>query len=60
MNAQDCDLMIIDVLERSSFVRRRMLTPDGVYLPVSFKMKALTQMLWTKIAGRQRGICAFS
>lgn len=53
--------LIVDVLGRSSFDRcRRALTPDGVYFLVSFKMKAVMQMLWTKAAGRQKVICAFS
>lgn len=53
--------LIIDVLGRSSFDRcRRVLTPRGVYFPVSFKMKAVMQMLWTKAAGRQKVVCAFS
>jgi NADPH:quinone reductase-like Zn-dependent oxidoreductase len=53
--------LIIDVLGRSSFVRcQRALTPDGVYFPISFKMKAVMQMLWTKAAGRQKVICALS
>lgn len=53
--------LIIDVLGRSSFARcRRVLTPDGVYLPVSFKLKAVVQMVWTKMFGRQKVICAFS
>ncbi len=53
--------LIVDVLGRSSFAHcRQALTPDGVYLPVSFKMKALMQMSWTKVAGRQKVICALS
>lgn len=53
--------LIVDVLGRSSFDRcRRVLTPEGVYLPVSFKTKAVMQMLWTKLFGKQKVICALS
>lgn len=53
--------LIFDVLGRSSFARcRRVLTPQGVYFPVSFKMKAVTQMMWTKMFGSQKVICALS
>jgi len=53
--------LIVDVLGRSSFNRcRHALTPDGVYFPVSFKMKAVMQMVWTKMFGAQKVICAMS
>ncbi len=53
--------LILDVLGRSSFARcKRSLKPGGIYLPVSFKTKALLQMLWTKIAGGKRVICAMA
>lgn len=51
--------LIIDILGKSSFARcKKSLTPNGRYLPVSFKMKQLFQMLWTSIAGSQKVICA--
>jgi NADPH:quinone reductase-like Zn-dependent oxidoreductase len=53
--------LIFDILGRSSFARcQHVLTPKGVYFPVSFKMKAVMQMLWTKATGGQKVICAFS
>lgn len=53
--------LIFDILGRSSFARcQRVLAPKGVYFPVSFKMKAVMQMLWTKATGGQKVICAFS
>lgn len=53
--------LIFDVLGRSSFARcRRVLTPQGVYFPVSFKLKAVAQMVWTKMFGSQKVICALS
>jgi NADPH:quinone reductase-like Zn-dependent oxidoreductase len=36
------------------------LAPNGRYLFVSFKMVQLLQMLWTKIAGGRKVICALS
>jgi len=53
--------LIFDVLGKSSFARcRSSLTPTGVYLLASFKTKALLQMLWTKITGGRRVICALA
>jgi NADPH:quinone reductase-like Zn-dependent oxidoreductase len=53
--------LIFDVLGRSSFARcKRALKPSGVYFPVSFKMKAVAQMVWTKMFGGQKVICALS
>lgn len=53
--------LIFDILGRSSFARSRAaLKPGGVYLPVSFKMKAVMQMLWTKMADDRKVVCAFS
>lgn len=53
--------LILDVLDKSSFTRcRKSLQPDGIYLMASFKMKAVVQMLWTKLFGRQRVICALT
>jgi NADPH:quinone reductase-like Zn-dependent oxidoreductase len=52
---------IIDILGKSSFSRvKRSLKPNGRCLLVSFKMKQLWQMLWTKIKGGKRVICALS
>lgn len=53
--------LIFDILGRSSFARcQRVLAPKGIYFPVSFKMKAVMQMLWTKRSEGQKVICAFS
>lgn len=53
--------LIFDVLGRSSFARcKRSLKSDGIYLLASFKTKALMQMLWTKLAGRKKVICAMA
>jgi NADPH:quinone reductase-like Zn-dependent oxidoreductase len=53
--------VIVDILGKTSFGRgRKALKPNGRYLFVSFKMKQLLQMLWTKIAGGQKVICALS
>jgi NADPH:quinone reductase-like Zn-dependent oxidoreductase len=47
--------LIIDVLGRSSFAAcQRVLTPRGVYFPVSFKMPAVLQMLRTRNSTGQR------
>ncbi len=59
-NGETYDL-IFDILGRSSFARcKDSLKPNGVYLPVSFKMKAVLQMLWTKFVGDKKVICALS
>lgn len=53
--------VIIDILGRSTFAQcRPLLTPDGRYLRVSFKVRELLQMAWTSRRGGQRVICAFS
>jgi NADPH:quinone reductase-like Zn-dependent oxidoreductase len=53
--------VIFDILGKSSFERgKKSLKPHGVYLLASFKTKQLLQMLWTKIAGGQKVICALS
>jgi len=53
--------VIFDILGKTSFGRgRKALKPNGRYLFASFKMKQLLQMLWTKIAGGQKVICALS
>ncbi len=60
-NGQTYDL-IFDILGKSSFGRlRHSLTPNGIYLLASYKMKAVFQMLWTAVTrSRQRVICAFA
>ncbi len=59
-NGETYDL-IFDVLGKSSLERgRHSLKPNGRYLFASFKMKQVLQMLWTKIAGSQKIICALS
>lgn len=59
-NGQTYDL-IIDVLGRSSFSKiKASLTQNGIYLSVSFKMKKLLQMLWTKIWGGKQVKCALA
>ena len=59
-NGQTYDL-ILDVLGMSSFARvKNSLNPNGIYLPVSFKMKALLQVLTTKLAGGKRVICTLA
>jgi NADPH:quinone reductase-like Zn-dependent oxidoreductase len=59
-NGETYDL-IFDILGKSSLARgKRSLKPDGRYLFASFKMRQLAQMLWTKIAGGPKVICALS
>ena len=53
--------LIFDVLGKSSFSRcKGSLKQNGRYLLASFKMKQLLQMLWTKIRGGKRVICAIA
>ena len=53
--------LIFDILGKSSFSRcKNSLKQDGRYLLASFKMKQLLQMLWTKIRGGKRVICAIA
>ncbi len=56
--------LIFDVLGKSTFARcRKVLNKNGRYLLASFKLKQLTQMLWTKITGGPSGkkvICALA
>jgi NADPH:quinone reductase-like Zn-dependent oxidoreductase len=59
-NGETYDL-IFDILGKSSFARcKNSLKPNGIYLLASFKMKQLLQMLWTKINGSKKVICALS
>jgi len=54
--------LIFDILGRSSFSRcRGSLKPRGLYLPASFKSRALFDMLRTSLPGsRQKVICAMA
>jgi NADPH:quinone reductase-like Zn-dependent oxidoreductase len=53
--------LIFDILGKSSFARcKGALKPEGRYLLASFKMKQLFQMLWTKMVGGKRVVCALS
>jgi len=53
--------LIFDILGKSSFSRcKRSLKKNGRYLLASFKMRQLFQMLWTKIKGNKKVICALS
>lgn len=59
-NGETYDL-IFDVLGRSSFARcKSSLSPNGIYLLASFKMKPLFQMLWTSRSDGKKVICALS
>lgn len=59
-NGETYDL-IVDILGRSSFSRcKGSLNPNGVYLLVSFKMKALAQMFWTSFIGNKKVRCALA
>jgi len=53
--------VIFDILGKSPFGRsKKSLKPTGVYLLASFKVKQLAQMLWTKVVGGPKVICALS
>ena len=53
--------LILDVLGKSSFSRcKSSLKENGRYLLASFKMRQLFQMLWTKIIGRKKVVCAIA
>ncbi|MCW3974994.1 MAG: NAD(P)-dependent alcohol dehydrogenase [Candidatus Bathyarchaeota archaeon] len=53
--------LIFDILGKSSFSRcKRSLKKNGRYLLASFGMRQLFQMLWTKIKGSKKVICAMS
>lgn len=59
-NGETYDL-IFDILGKGSFARyKNSLKPNGTYLLASFKVKQLLQMLWTKITGGKKVICALS
>jgi NADPH:quinone reductase-like Zn-dependent oxidoreductase len=53
--------LIFDILGKSSYARcKNSLTQNGIYLLASFKMKPIFQMLWTKMAGSKKVICAMA
>lgn len=53
--------LIFDILGKSSFSHcKSSLKQNGLYLLASFKTKQLFQMLWTKIKGSKKVICALS
>ena len=54
--------VIFDILGKGSFARlKSSLTPNGIYLLASYKMKAVLQMLWTSVTrSQQKVICAFA
>jgi NADPH:quinone reductase-like Zn-dependent oxidoreductase len=53
--------VIFDIQGKCSFARcRNSLTPDGILLFASFKMKQVMQMLWTSKRGGPRVICALA
>lgn len=60
-NGETYDL-IFDILGKRSFARlKSALTPNGVYLLASYKMKAILHMLWTAVSrSQQKVICAFA
>jgi len=59
-NGETYDL-IFDILGKSSFSKcKNSLEINGRYLLASFKMKQLFQMIWTKIIGSQKVICAMA
>ncbi len=53
--------LIFDILGTSSFSKvKASLKPNGIYFSVSFKMKKLLQMLWTKIRRGKQVRCALA
>lgn len=53
--------LIFDILGKSKFsVCKKVLKINGRYLLASFKTKQLFQMLWTKIVGKKKVICALA
>ncbi len=53
--------LIFDILGKSSFSScKSSLSQNGRYLLASFKMRQLFQMLWTKIIGSRKVICAMA
>jgi NADPH:quinone reductase-like Zn-dependent oxidoreductase len=59
-NGETYDL-IFDVLGKSSFSKvKYSLNPNGILLFASFKMRQLTQMLWTSMTSGRKVICAMA
>jgi NADPH:quinone reductase-like Zn-dependent oxidoreductase len=59
-NSETFDL-VFDVLGTSSFSScTKVLKKNGTYLRASFKTKQLLQMLWTKIIGSKKVVCAIA
>ena len=53
--------LIFDILGKSSFSRcKSSLKKNGRYLLASFKTKQLLQMIWTRLIGSKKVICALS
>lgn len=53
--------VIFDIQGKCSFSRcKKSLTPDGILLFASFKMKQVLQMVWTSMRGGKRVICALA
>ncbi|MBK9124029.1 MAG: NAD(P)-dependent alcohol dehydrogenase [Chloroflexi bacterium] len=53
--------LILDVIRKSSFEKaKRALTPNGIYMLASFKMKQVFQMLRTRFTGGKQVICALA
>ena len=53
--------LVYDILGKSSFSRcKDSLSQSGVYLLASFKIGDLLQMLWTRLVGGRRVICALA
>jgi len=59
-NGETYDL-IFDIMNKTSFAKcKTSLTPNGIYLLASFKMKQVGQMLWTSITGGKKVICGMA
>lgn len=59
-NGKTYDL-IFDILGKSSFAKcKNSLTPNGIYLMASFKLRRVFTMLKTALTGGKRAICALS
>lgn len=53
--------LILDVRGKSTFSKlRHRLTPDGVHLFASFKLREIGQMVWTSLFGRQKVRCTLA
>ncbi|MFC1481315.1 NAD(P)-dependent alcohol dehydrogenase [Candidatus Neomarinimicrobiota bacterium] len=53
--------LVLDILGKSPFSRvKGVLNQNGIHLFASFKMKQLFQMLWTKMIGSKKVICAMA